>query len=151
MEANSTLSEAACAHIAELMAPAFSEILSSGARITPTATDYLVAAGADVSFKRSAQLLEMSGDSAVSAMSAMRAVRKAGELPRLTREMSATPKRRERAEARTMSSLAAKVDAKVPLSVGRGREAEHSASLAGAPAKVRYAAGLDSGMVAAGW
>lgn len=73
------------------------------------------------------------------------------ELPRLTREMSATPKRKERAEARTMSSLASKIDTKVPLSVGRGREAEHSASLAGAPAKVRYAAGLDSGMVAVGW
>lgn len=50
-----------------------------------------------------------------------------------------------------MSSLASKIDAKVPLSVGRGREAEHVASLAGAQANVRYAAGLDSGMVAVGW
>ena len=73
------------------------------------------------------------------------------ELPRLTREMSATPKRRERSEARTLSSLAAKVDTKVPLSVGRGREAEHVSSLVGAQANVRYAAGLDSGMAAVGW
>ena len=67
------------------------------------------------------------------------------ELPRLTREMSVTPKRRERSEARVMSSLAAKIDTKVPLSVGRGREAEHVASLADAQANVRYVAGLDSG------
>ena len=73
------------------------------------------------------------------------------ELPRLTREMSVTPKRRERSEARVMSSLAAKIDTKVPLSVGRGREAEHVASLADAQANVRYAAGLDSGMAAVGW
>lgn len=73
------------------------------------------------------------------------------ELPHLTREMSATPKRRERSEARTLSSLAAKVDTKVPLSVGRGREAEHVSSVADKSAAVRYAAGVDSGMVAVGW
>lgn len=72
------------------------------------------------------------------------------ELPRLTRELSVTPRRRERTEARVLSSLMAKVDANVPLSVGRGREAEHVASLVGAPANVRYAAGIDSGMVAIG-
>lgn len=73
------------------------------------------------------------------------------ELPRLTREMSVTPKRKKRAEARTMSSLASKVDTKVPLSVGKGRGAEHVASVADKPAAVRYAAGVDSGMAAVGW
>lgn len=73
------------------------------------------------------------------------------ELPRLTREMSVTPRRRERSEARTLSSLAARIDTKVPLSAGKGRGAEHVSSVADKSAAVRYAAGVDSGMVATGW
>lgn len=48
-----------------------------------------------------------------------------------------------------MSSLASKVDTNALLGVRRGREAEHVSSLAGAQANARYAAGLDSDMVAA--
>ena len=78
------------------------------------------------------------------------------ELPRLTREMSVTPRRKKRAErlaaeAERRSARAIPTASRVPLSVGRGRGAEHTASLVGAPANVRYAAGVDSGMVAIGW
>lgn len=78
------------------------------------------------------------------------------ELPRLTRELSATPRRRERAvrlaaEAERRAARAIPTASRVPLSVGKGRGAEHVASLVGAPANVRYAAGVDSGMVAIGW
>lgn len=72
-------------------------------------------------------------------------------LPRLTREPSATPRRRRRAEAREIKALASMVDAKVPLGVGKGRGAEHVSSVACMSAQVRYAAGIDSGMVATGW
>ena len=71
-------------------------------------------------------------------------------LPRPTRASSATPGRRGRAEARRASHLASEVDTRVPLKVGHGREAEHVASVAGMSAEVRYAAGVDSGMVAIG-
>lgn len=71
-------------------------------------------------------------------------------LPRPTRASSATPGRRRRAEARRASHLASEVDTRVPLKVGHGREAEHVASVAGVSAEVRYAAGVDSGMVAIG-
>ena len=72
-------------------------------------------------------------------------------LPRLTRELSATPRRRRRAEAREIKALASMVDAKVPPGVGKGRGAEHVSSVACMSAQVRYAAGIDSGMVATGW
>ena len=73
------------------------------------------------------------------------------ELPRLTRELSVTPRRRRRAEAREMRALASMVDTRVPLKVGKGRGAEHVSSVACMSAQVRYAAGIDSGMVATGW
>lgn len=73
------------------------------------------------------------------------------ELLRLTRELSVTPRRKRRAEAREMKALASMVDTKVPLSVGKGRGAEHVSSVACMSAQVRYAAGIDSGMVATGW
>ena len=73
------------------------------------------------------------------------------ELPRLTRELSVTPRRRRRAEAREMKALASMVDTKVPLRVGKGRGAEHVSSVACMSAQVRYAAGIDSGMVATSW
>lgn len=55
------------------------------------------------------------------------------------------------AEAREIKALASMVDAKVPLGVGKGRGAEHVSSVACMSAQVRYAAGIDSGMVATGW
>ena len=73
------------------------------------------------------------------------------KLPRLTRELSATPRRRRQAESRAMKVLEGMVNTKVPLSVGKGREAEHVSSVACMSAEVRYAAGVDSGMVATGW
>ena len=73
------------------------------------------------------------------------------EVPRYTRETSVTPHRKKMVENRTMASLAKKVDTKVPLRVGKGRGAEHVASVAGMSADVRYAAGLDNGMVATAW
>lgn len=78
------------------------------------------------------------------------------ELPRLTRGLSATPRRRERAgrlaaEAERRAAAAVPTASRVPLSAGRGREVEHAASLVGAPANVRYAAGVDRGMAATGW
>lgn len=78
------------------------------------------------------------------------------KLPRLTRGLSATPRRRERAkrlaaEEARRSARAIPTASRVPLSVGSGREAEHVASLVGAPANVRYAAGVDRGMAATGW
>ncbi|MGM9990890.1 UPF0236 family transposase-like protein [Desulfovibrio piger] len=72
-------------------------------------------------------------------------------LPRPTREQSVTRKRRERTEKRILASLAGRIDTKVPQRVGRGYEAEHAASLVGASAEVRYAAGIDSGMIAINW
>ena len=71
-------------------------------------------------------------------------------LPRPSRASSATPGRRRREGARRESRLASKVDTNVPLKVGKGREAEHVASVASMSAGVRYAAGVDSGMVAIG-
>lgn len=67
------------------------------------------------------------------------------------RELSVTPRRRRRAEAREMRALASMVDTKVPPSVGKGRGAEHVSPVACMSAQVRYAAGIDSGMVATGW
>lgn len=69
-------------------------------------------------------------------------------LPRPTRAGSVTPKRRRRSEARELAFYGAATGARVPESSGRGKEAEHSASLVDAPAAVRYAAGVDTGMVA---
>lgn len=71
-------------------------------------------------------------------------------VPVPTREQSVTPRRASRNERRELAFLAGKVDTRVPKSVGSGRGAEHSASLAPFSAEVRYAAGIDSGMVAIG-
>lgn len=56
-----------------------------------------------------------------------------------------------RAEARKMRTFVLMVDTKVLLSAGKGRGAEHVSSVACTSAQVRYAAGIDSGMVATGW
>lgn len=72
------------------------------------------------------------------------------ELPHPTRPRSASPRRRARSNRRELACLKTKVDAKVPMKVGHGSEAEHKASLAGCSAEVRYAAAIDSGMVGIG-
>lgn len=73
------------------------------------------------------------------------------ELPRLMRELSVTPGRGKRTESRVARTISGMVDTEVPLRVGKGREAEHVASAAHMSAEVRYAAGIDSGMVATSW
>lgn len=50
-----------------------------------------------------------------------------------------------------MRTFVLMVDTKVLLSAGKGRGAEHASSVACTSAQVRYAAGIDSGMVATGW
>lgn len=69
-------------------------------------------------------------------------------LPAPTRESSATPRRRRADRRRELSWLERGGCGRVPESVGRGREPEHVASVVGMSAQVRYAAGVDSGMVA---
>ena len=56
-----------------------------------------------------------------------------------------------RSGAREMRALASMVDTKVPLRVGKGRKVEHVSSAACMSAQVRYAAGIDSGMIATSW
>ena len=70
------------------------------------------------------------------------------DLPRPTREGSSTPRRKRRAERRELSRLSKRGAGEVPEAVGSGKGAEHVSSVAGMPAEVRYAAGVDSGMVA---
>ena len=72
------------------------------------------------------------------------------KFPTLTRLHSISSKRRIRVEKRQLEYLESKIDTNVPMTVGKGTEAEHVASLAGCSAKVRYTAGIDSGMVGIG-
>ena len=88
----------------------------------------------------------------VDAMARLRSRRCSGrDLPRLTRSRSVTPRRERRSSEREIAYLSTKIDTRVPKTVGKGYEAEHSASLSKFSAEVRYAAGIDSGMVATGW
>ena len=145
-----------------------------GARISPSARAFLVEAGAEVSFAKSARLLGSAGGSSVSAASVMGALHKTGELcaredekaarslyrdgfkyserelPHPTRLQSASPRRRARSNRRERAYLKTRIDTTVPVKVGRGSEAEHKASLANCSAEVRYAAAVDSGMVGIG-
>lgn len=72
------------------------------------------------------------------------------KLPRLTRDKSITPKRARRKEKRELDYLSKKGLSNVPKTVGHGNEAEHTASIASCSANVRYAAGIDSGMISIG-
>lgn len=54
--------------------------LPLGCRVSPAATAFLVTAGAEVSYARSARLLEMAGGSTVTPTTVMGALRAAGEL-----------------------------------------------------------------------
>ena len=69
-------------------------------------------------------------------------------VPRMTRELSATPRRRRRRESRELRSLerAGLGAAQVVQSTGSGYEPPHRASLAGMAASVSFRAGLDRGM-----
>ncbi len=69
------------------------------------------------------------------------------ELPRMTRARSLTPRRAKRREARTIAALRPRGVGKVVESVGTGYLPPHQVSLAGMPAEVRCAAGVDSGMI----
>lgn len=70
----------------------------------------------------------------------------------MTREASMTPQCRARREKRECGSYAQRglAASKAAKSVGKGRGAPHRASVAGFSAEVRYAAGVDEGMVAIG-
>lgn len=70
------------------------------------------------------------------------------EIPRLTRARSVTKRRARRSEGRVLASLAAGSAGKMVESVGSGYLPPHQASVTGASAEVRYAAGIDSGMIA---
>ena len=69
------------------------------------------------------------------------------EIPRMTRSRSLAPKRAKRRERRILAALDAGGAGKMAGSVGSGYLPPHQASLAGMSAEVRYAAGIDSGMI----
>ena len=69
------------------------------------------------------------------------------EVPRMTRSRSLTPKRARRRERRILAALDTGSAGKMVESVGSGYLPPHQASLVGMSAEVRYAAGVDSGMI----
>lgn len=73
-------------------------------------------------------------------------------IPRITRERSATPRRRDLLERRELEALTRRglSASSVVESCGKGREAPCKVSVSGLPAEVRFAAGIDKGMVAIG-
>ena len=70
------------------------------------------------------------------------------EIPRMTRSRSLTPRRAKQRERRVLAALDAGSAGKMVESVGSGYLPPHQASLVGSSAEVRYAAGVDSGMIA---
>ena len=85
------------------------------------------------------------GASAMSRVISRRASKRA--VPRMTRERSAGRRRTERRERRILASLEAGGAGRMVESVGSGYVPPHQASVASASAEVRYAAGLNSGMI----
>ena len=69
------------------------------------------------------------------------------EVPRMTRSRSLTPKRAKQRERRILAVLNTGGAGKMVESVGSGYLPPHQASLVGMAAEVRYAAGIDSGMI----
>lgn len=67
-------------------------------------------------------------------------------IPSLTRSRSLTPRRAKQRERRILSALAGGTG-KVVECVGSGYLPPHRASLVGKSAEVRYAAGIDKGMI----
>ena len=68
-------------------------------------------------------------------------------VPRMTRERSAGPRRAKRRERKILAALNVGGAGRMVESVGSGYVPPHQASVASAPAEVRYAAGLNSGMI----
>jgi len=69
------------------------------------------------------------------------------EVPRMTRARSLTPKRAKQRERRILAALNTGGAGKLVESVGSGYLPPHRASLVGMSADVRYAAGIDKGMI----
>lgn len=69
------------------------------------------------------------------------------KLPRMTRERSLTPRRAKQRERRILAALDTRGAGKMVESVGSGYLPPHQASVVGMSAEVRYAAGIDSGMI----
>lgn len=69
------------------------------------------------------------------------------DVPRMTRSRSLTPKRAKQRERRILAALGAGSAGKMVESTGSGYLPPHQASLVGMSAEVRYAAGIDSGMI----
>lgn len=69
------------------------------------------------------------------------------EIPRMTRSRSLTPKRAKQREAGMIAAPWPKGAGKMVESTGSGYPPPHQASLVGMAADVRYAAGIDSGMI----
>ena len=69
------------------------------------------------------------------------------ELPRMTRTRSLTPKRAKQRERRILAALNTGGAGKMVESVGSGYLPPHQASVAHMKAEVRYAAGVDRGMI----
>lgn len=67
--------------------------------------------------------------------------------PHMTRSRSLTPKRAKQRERRILAVLNTRGSGKMVESVGSGYLPPHQASLIGMAAEVRYAAGIDSGMI----
>lgn len=68
-------------------------------------------------------------------------------VPQMTRSRSMTPRMVQRRERRILNALSSAGAGKLVESVGSGYLPPHQASLAGKSAEVRYAAGLDKGMI----
>ena len=85
------------------------------------------------------------GSSAMARVVSRRASGRA--IPRMTRSRSLTPKRAKQREARIIKALWPKGAGKMVESTGSGHLPPHRASLVGMSAEVRYAAGIDSGMI----
>ena len=85
------------------------------------------------------------GASAMARLVSRRASRR--EVPRLTRSRSLTPKRAKQRERRILAALDTGGAGKMVESVGSGYLPPHQASVARMKAEVRYAAGIDSGMI----
>lgn len=69
------------------------------------------------------------------------------EVPRMTRARSLTPRRAKQRERRILAALSSGSAGKLVESVGSGYLPPHHAGLVGASADVRYAAGIDKGMI----
>ena len=68
-------------------------------------------------------------------------------IPKMTRSRSLTPRRAKQREKRILAALNTGGAGKMVESVGSGYLSAHQASVASMKAEVRYAAGVDRGMI----